>query len=257
MKRQCVLDTETTGLNAKNGDKIVEIGVVEMIDNVRTGRVFHTYINPQRKIPADSTEIHGITDDMVKNSPLFKDVADDFVKFIEGSELIIHNLVFDVKFLNEELSRASKNKVLSYIANGRCSLELSRTLFPKPKKKKNETPEEESYRKLGHSLDEMCDRLIIDRSHRTSHGALLDAELLADMFIALNKKFPLDELEDEVEQRSWVRSDVKMFEGVTLPRATINEADLAAHKGAVKLLEEENKVVAIFNADKTHLPTKP
>lgn len=247
MKRQCVLDTETTGFNAKAGDKIVEIGVVEMIDNVRTGRVFHTYVNPQRSIPEETTKVHGITDEMVKNAPIFKDVAEDFIKFIEGAELIVHNLAFDSKFLNEELSRASKNKTMSYVTNARCSLELSRTLFPKPKKKKDETEEEKAYRKLGHSLDEMCDRLSIDRSHRTTHGALLDAELLADMFIALNKKFPLDELEEEVEQRSWVRPEIKTFEGLQFKKSSISANDLEAHNKEIEVLEKENKVVAVFN----------
>lgn len=247
MKRQCVLDTETTGFNPKNGDKIVEIGVVEIIDGVKTGKTFHTLVNPKRSIPAETTAIHGIKDEDVKNKPIFKDIADDFISFIEGSELIIHNLVFDVKFLNEELAYAGKNKTLSYVANARCSLELSKNLFPKPKKHKDETEEETAYRKLGHSLDHMCDRLNIDRSHRVAHGALLDADLLADMFIELNKRFPLDELEEEVEQRSWVRPEIRTFEGLSLARASINKQDLSAHNIELEKMAKESKVTPIFS----------
>lgn len=250
MKRQTILDTETTGLNPKNGDKLVEIGIVEVIDGVKTGNVYHTLINPLRPIPEEATKIHQITDDDVKGKPVFKDIADDFIKFIEGSELIIHNSAFDVKFLNEELERAGKRKVLSYVANVRCSLELSKTLFPKPKKKKDETPEEEAYRKLGHSLDNMCDRLEVDRSHRTHHGALLDADLLADMFIELNKRFPLDELEEEVEQRSWVRPDFKTFEGLTFTKSIVSDKDLQAHTQELEAMEKESKVTPIFKGVK-------
>lgn len=247
MQRQCVLDTETTGFNPKTGDKIVEIGVVELIDGIKTGRTFHALINPNRPIPQETTDIHGITDEDVKGKPIFKAIADKFIEFIDGSELIIHNLVFDIKFLNAELDFAGKNKILSYVSNARCSLELSRNLFPKPLKKKDETKEEEAYRKLGYSLDQMCDRLGVDRTHRVHHGALLDADLLADMFLAINKKFPLKELEEEIEQRGWIRPEIKTFEGVKLLRAVINESDLNAHNKEIVLMEKETKTVPFFS----------
>ena len=251
MKRQNVLDTETTGFNPKSGDKLVEIGVVELIDGVKTGKVYHQIINPMRLIPADSTAIHNITDEDVKGKPVFKDMVDGFLKFIEGSELIIHKADFDVKFINEELERAGKGKLLSYVTNVRCSLELSKALFPKPKKQKGETPEEEAYRKLGYSLDSMCDRLNVDRTHRIHHLALLDADLLADMFIKINEKFPLAELEEQVEQRAWVRPEHKIFEGLNLTRVSVDKKDLEAHLAELDVMEKENKVTPVFKINKT------
>lgn len=245
MKRQITLDTETTGFNPKAGDRIVEIGLIEIIDGQKTGRVLHHVVDPQRPIPEEVVKIHGISDEVVKGKPLFKDIADEVIEFVKGAEIIIHNADFDLKFLNEEFSRAGKNKFLSYVANSRCSWELSKKLFPSVKKKKNETPEEERIRGLKHSLDDMCDRLNVDRSARVLHGALLDADLLADMFLKLNELHPLAEIEEMIEQRSWVRPETKTFEGLAgqLKKSGLSQKELENHEEMLKDMEKEKPTI--------------
>lgn len=245
MKRQITLDTETTGFNPKSGDKIVEIGLVEIVNGEKTGNNYHMIIDPQRDIPLEVVEIHGIDNEKVKGQPIFKDVADDIIAFIKGAEIIIHNAEFDVKFLNEELNRAGKGKFLSYVANCRCSLEWSKKLFPKKKKYKGETKEEEALRKMGYSLDDMCDRLGVDRTSRVLHGALLDADLLADMFLKMNDLHPLDTLHEEIEQISWERPEIVRFNDVNslLIVSKINEKDLNAHIEEIDELSKKNKMI--------------
>lgn len=252
MKRQITVDTETTGMNEKSGDRVVEIGMVEMIDGKRTGNVFHKIINPQRNIPDEVIEIHGITNEMVKDKPIFADVVDEMIEFVSGAEVIIHNLKFDLPFLNEELSRVGKKKLHAYIANARCSLDLSRKIYPKIKKTKDETPEQEAQRKLGYSLDDMCDRLGVDRSARVNHGALLDSELLAEVYMKLMEKFPIAIIEEEVEQRSWNRPEIKKFNDIAsqLSGVKVSSEDEKQHDEYLKIMQKESKVEPIFLKEK-------
>ncbi|MBF0097003.1 MAG: DNA polymerase III subunit epsilon [Magnetococcales bacterium] len=166
MKRLIVLDTETTGLSPANGDRLVEIGCIELLNN-RRGKQFHTLINPERDIPAEAVRVHGITQEKVANAPRFVDLVDDFLAFIADDPLIIHNASFDMGFLNAELERLQRTP----LALGRAidTIALSRRKFPG----------------LSASLDALCRRLKIDNSHRTLHGALLDADLLASVYLEL------------------------------------------------------------------------
>ena len=167
MIRQIVLDTETTGLDPDTGDRIVEIGCLELINHVPTERHFHTYINPERRMSPGASEISGITDEMLAGKPRFVEVADQFLEFISESELIIHNAAFDVRFLNAELARLGEHRIPDERAF--CTLVFARKKYPG-------SPA---------SLDALCRRFNIDLSARTKHGALLDARLLADVYLEL------------------------------------------------------------------------
>ncbi|MDD5296814.1 MAG: DNA polymerase III subunit epsilon [Rhodocyclaceae bacterium] len=169
--RQVVLDTETTGLDARAGDRIIEIGCVEMLDRKLTGHRYHAYINPERTIDAGALAVHGISNDFLADKPKFAQVAREFSDFVRGAELVIHNAAFDVGFLDAELGREKLPLVKELSAGVVDSLKLARELHPGRK----------------NSLDVLCDRYEIDNSHRTLHGALLDAELLAEVYLAMTR----------------------------------------------------------------------
>lgn len=169
-KRIVVLDTETTGLNPQEGHRIIEIGCVELVSRRLTGNRFHVYINPDRLIDGGAIEVHGITNRFLEDKPRFQAIASDFIEFIRGSELIIHNAPFDVGFLNHELSLLGENcgKVADY-CDVFDSLTYARQKHPGQR----------------NSLDALCKRYGVDNSHRDLHGALLDAEILADVFLLM------------------------------------------------------------------------
>ncbi len=168
--RQIVLDTETTGLEPTQGHKIIEIGCIEMIDRKLTGNHYHVYLNPQREIDKGAIEVHGITNEFLQDKPLFKDVANEFIEFVKNSELIIHNAPFDIGFLNHELKQLSPSVG---IMNDYCrvldTLVLARQMHPGQK----------------NSLDALCKRYFVVNSHRELHGALLDSEILAEVYLAM------------------------------------------------------------------------
>ena len=161
------LDTETTGLSAKDGDRIVEIACIETKDLIPTNRVFHKIINPQKKVSSEAFKVHGFSDDFLKTKEKFDEVVEDFLEFIKNKKLIIHNAPFDIGFLNTELRRANK-KILD-LKNVEDSLSLARSKFPAS----------------SNSLDNLCKRFNIDLSRRTKHNALLDCELLREVYINL------------------------------------------------------------------------
>jgi len=166
--REIVLDTETTGFDPDTGDRIVEIGAVELMNHLPTGRTFHVYINPERSMPQEAFDVHGLGDDFLRDKPVFAAVAGDFVTFIGGdAKLVIHNAQFDMKFLNAELRKCGY-PVMPY-SRAVDTLELARGKFPGAQ----------------NSLDALCRRFRIDNSNRTLHGALLDSELLAEVYLAL------------------------------------------------------------------------
>jgi len=168
--RQIVLDTETTGLNPKEGHRIIEIGCVELINRRLTGNHFQVYINPQRLIDEEAIEVHGITDEFLKDKPVFAEIVKDFVEFTQGAELIIHNAPFDVGFLNNEY------RLLPYkMAN----LEEYSTIFDTLTFARKKHPAQRN------TLDALCKRYGIDNSHRELHGALLDSEILADVYLLM------------------------------------------------------------------------
>lgn len=166
--REIVLDTETTGFDPLTGDRIVEIGAIELMNHLPTGRTFHVYINPERPMPQEAFEVHGLGDDFLRDKPRFAEVAQGFVDFIaQDAKLVIHNAQFDMKFLNAELKGAGF-PVMPY-SRAIYTLELARSRFPGAQ----------------NSLDALCRRFRIDNSNRTLHGALLDSELLAEVYLAL------------------------------------------------------------------------
>ncbi len=187
--RQIIVDTETTGLEPSQGHRIIEIGCVEIINRRLTGNHYHQYLQPDRDIDEAAMEVHGITGEFLADKPRFPEIVDDFMKFVEGAELIIHNAPFDVGFLNHELklTEAGWGEITDY-----CTvvdtLVLARTLHPGQK----------------NSLDALCRRYGIDNSQRTLHGALLDAEILADVYLAMTggqSKLMLDGVEEAVGAR--------------------------------------------------------
>jgi len=165
--REVVLDTETTGLDPKNGDRIVEIGAIELFNHMPTGQYFHKYLNPDRPMPQEAFAVHGLSDDFLKGKPRFLDIMDEFVSFVGDAKMVIHNASFDMRFLNAELKRAggeiySDQKAID-------TLLIARKKFPGAQ----------------NSLDALCRRFSIDNSGREKHGALLDSELLSDVYLEL------------------------------------------------------------------------
>ncbi|BBP45749.1 DNA polymerase III subunit epsilon [Thiosulfatimonas sediminis] len=169
--RQILMDTETTGFDPLTGDRIIEIGAVELIKRRLTGNNYHQFINPQRSIPEDAIKVHGITDERVANEPKFAEIIDDFMQFIQGAEVIIHNAPFDVGFINHELSLLKHNRWGKLEDHCRItdSLKMAAKMYPGQR----------------NNLDALCRRLYIDNSNRTYHGALLDSEILADVYLAM------------------------------------------------------------------------
>jgi DNA polymerase-3 subunit epsilon len=167
--RQIVLDTETTGLEPKDGHRIIEIGAVELIDRRLTGQHFHQYLNPERDIEDGALEVHGITREFLQDKPVFEDVAQEFLDFIEGAELLIHNAPFDIGFLDMELDLVNNPVRIESHARVLDTLELARDLHPGQR----------------NSLDALCKRYEVDNSSRNLHGALLDSEILADVYLAM------------------------------------------------------------------------
>jgi len=165
--REIVFDTETTGLDPMQGHRLIEIGCIELVNRFPSGRVFHRYLNPERDVPAEAYAVHGLSNDFLRDKPFFSEVADDLIAFIDDASLVAHNALFDLSFLNAELDRCAK----ATIARDRLvdTLMLARRRHPAGP----------------NSLDHLCARYGVDNSRRTKHGALLDAELLAEVYIEL------------------------------------------------------------------------
>jgi DNA polymerase-3 subunit epsilon len=166
-----VLDTETTGLNAGLGDRVIEIGCIELLSRRVTERHFHQYVNPERPIEEGALKVHGLTDEFLADKPKFMEVAAGFLDYVRGAELVIHNASFDVEFLDAELGRAGLGRLAEHVAGVVDTLALARELHPG---KRN-------------SLDALCERYAVDNAHRTLHGALLDARLLAEVYLAMTR----------------------------------------------------------------------
>lgn len=232
--RQIVLDTETTGIDPKEGHRLIEIGAVEMINRRLTGKTFHQYINPERDIEAEAVEIHGITNERVANEPTFADVADAFWAFIQGGELVIHNAAFDVGFIEHEfglLHALRGDPRLGPIAD-HCSvldtLKLARDKHPGQR----------------NSLDALCKRHEIDNGHRVLHGALLDAEILADVYLAMTGGQTALLLDADAETRgqeaSGGLSGIRRLapERSRLTVTSLDHTELAAHHAKLASIRE-------------------
>jgi DNA polymerase-3 subunit epsilon len=169
--RQVVLDTETTGLDFRLGDRVIEIGCVELLNRKLTGQRFHRYINPEREVEAGALAVHGLSNEFLQDKPRFDEVVAEFLDFVQGAELVIHNAAFDVGFLNNELALQQRTPLEQACTNVVDTLKMARELHPGRR----------------NSLDALCERYAIDNSGRTLHGALLDAELLAEVYLAMTR----------------------------------------------------------------------
>jgi DNA polymerase III subunit epsilon len=224
--RLVVLDTETTGLNPQEGHRIIEIGCVELINRRITGNRFHVYINPDRAIDQGAIEVHGITNQFLEDKPRFADVLDDFIAFIKGAELVIHNAPFDVGFINHEFSRLT-DKV--------GKLDNYSTVFDTLAFARKKHPGQRN------SLDALCKRYSIDNSHRELHGALLDAEILADVFLLMTggQSSLLDEGEAAAQESRNIQKPRQLANN--RPALTVvycSEQELAEHQQRLDAIEK-------------------
>jgi DNA polymerase-3 subunit epsilon len=226
--REIVFDTETTGIMPGDGHRIVEIGAVEMVNRVMTGRIFQTYVDPCRPMPKDAQNVHGLSSDFLSGQPVFEMVIDDFLVFVGDAPLVAHNAAFDMEFLNWELKRAKRAPLP--MSRAIDTLEISRKLHPGAK----------------HTLDALCNRYGIDLSARSKHGALLDAELLARVYVELmgGRQIGLDLASDTatdadglspLDFRAGPAADIGPREAV---RATVSEDELTRHGSFVAGLKD-------------------
>ena len=216
MTRQVVLDTETTGLNVSDGHRVIEIGAVEVRERRLTGEHFHVYLNPGRSIEQGALAVHGISEEFLADKPRFEDIAKDFIAFVDGAELIIHNAPFDVAFLDQELSRVpGPRRRMAQMCQVLDSLELARELHPGQR----------------NSLDALCARYEVDNSSRTLHGALLDAEILADVYLSMTGGQVMLALEasSRALPMEAARRAVSRESRTGLPVVYANEQELASH----------------------------
>ncbi|HEX6703683.1 MAG TPA: DNA polymerase III subunit epsilon [Albitalea sp.] len=211
--RQIFLDTETTGLSPESGDRIIEIGCVELLNRRLSGRNLHFYLNPERANHEDAVKVHGLTDEFLADKPLFAAMVDEFLDYVSGAEIIIHNAAFDIGFLNEELKRIGRPVFTDFVAQVTDSLSMAREMFPGK----------------SNSLDALCKRLEVDNSNRALHGALLDAGLLAEVYINMTRgqnSLVIDAVEITTAETTLAVIDFASFD---LPVIAANEDELAAH----------------------------
>jgi len=221
--RRIVLDTETTGLEPAEGHRIIELACLEMDGRRATGRHFHRFVNPGRDIDIAATQVHGLTAEDLADKPKFADIADEFLEFVDGAELLIHNAPFDVAFLNAELALIGRAKVET-VCSVSDTLMLARDLHPG---KKN-------------SLDALCERYAVDHSRRTLHGALLDAQLLADVWLAMTRgQETLDMMMVSADVPAAALADAPVSAAVVVLHASADE--LAAHRAMCERIERESK----------------
>ncbi|MDA9465781.1 DNA polymerase III subunit epsilon [Bradyrhizobium sp. CCBAU 53415] len=225
--REIVLDTETTGLDPLRGDRLVEIGCVEILNRMPTGQSFHVYINPERDMPAEAFAVHGLSSEFLATKPLFHEVADEFLAFIGDAPLVIHNASFDIGFINAELDRIKR----AAIPRERLvdTLLLARRKHPG----------------VSNRLDDLCSRYAIDNSHRTKHGALLDAELLAEVYVDLvgARQSQLLLASDTQEIRVSAAGDAPRRQRPVPLAPRISEAEREAHRAFIATLGDK----AIWN----------
>ena len=220
--RQVFLDTETTGLFAEQGDRVIEIGCVELVNRKLTGNKLHLYVNPERNSHEEAFKVHGISNEFLRDKPKFAQVADEVIAFIQGAELIIHNAPFDIGFLNRELSLLAKPPLHTCVSGVIDTLLMAKEMFPG---KRN-------------SLDALCARLEVDNSGRQLHGALLDAELLAEVYINMTRgqdALLMDSRSDTSAQTAGSQVD---FSNLTLQVLVANEQELQAHASVLAEIDK-------------------
>ena len=231
--RQIVLDTETTGLNPRTGDRVIEVGCVELVNRMLTGNNFHVYINPERDSEEGALAVHGLTTEFLSDKPRFHEIAEDLRAYIQGAEVIIHNAPFDLGFLNHEFGRLGLPTFTEHCSGVIDSLVNAKEMHPG---KRN-------------SLDALCDRLEVDNSGRTLHGALLDAELLADVYINLTRgqnALVMDVGDSSREGEIAVpQIDLSTFE---LPVLAANDQEAAEHEKLLVGIDKASKGQTVWRA---------
>ena len=222
--RQIFLDTETTGLSPDNGDRIVEIGCVELLNRKLTGNNLHFYINPERDSHEDALKVHGISNEFLKDKPKFGDIVGQLVEYLQGADILIHNAPFDVGFINKELELQNRPPLKTFVNSVVDTLAMAKDMYPG---KRN-------------SLDALCDRLGVDNSGRTLHGALLDAELLADVYIYMTRG--QDALLIEVEDSKDIKNRAATIDMQSLKLAVIHasEQELTAHEEVLAQIDKSS-----------------
>jgi DNA polymerase III subunit epsilon len=224
--REIVLDTETTGLDPKSGDRIVEIGAIELFNHMPTGKIFHEYLNPEKKMPQEAFAVHGLSDDFLKGKPFFRQIMENFIKFIGESKMVIHNAAFDMKFLNAELLKAGGRPYP--LDQAIDTLIIARKKFPGAQ----------------NSLDALCRRFNIDNSVREKHGALLDSELLSDVYLELiggrQPDLILEQQPKDLDLNNPEKPRGLQKERVTQLKTLITEEEELAHNKFVEALGEDS-----------------
>jgi len=224
--RQIFLDTETTGLEHKLGHRIIEIGCVEMNSRRLTHRHFHRYVNPEREIDAGALAVHGISSDFLQDKPRFADIAAEFLDFVRGADLIIHNAAFDIGFINAELARVDRAPIHTVCRSVHDTLRMAKDLHPG---KKN-------------NLNALCERYGVDNSRRTLHGALLDAEILAEVYVAMTRGQESLIIELSSEQAS-VSASIALAGSARRAQIVVraSEEELAAHQRSLAEIHKQSR----------------
>ena len=230
--RQIFLDTETTGLSPESGDRIIEIGCVELLARKLTGNNKHFYLNPDRESHEAAFKVHGISDEFLKDKPRFGVVAGELLAYLKDAEIIIHNAPFDVGFLNKELEMCGQNPIITYVSKITDSLMMAKELYPG---KRN-------------SLDALCDRLEVDNSGRTLHGALLDAELLANVYINLTRGQNSLMMDTVAPCQMGDRLPMVDLSQFVLPLLAANDEELDAHENLLGDIDKASKGRTIWRA---------
>jgi DNA polymerase-3 subunit epsilon len=227
--RQVVLDTETTGLEVEQQHRVIEIGCVELFNRRLTGRRFHRYLNPERDIDEGAQAVHGLSREQLSKEPTFAQIHAEFLEFVQGAELVIHNAPFDVAFLDAEFGRLAVAAGTSMKVTDRCrvldTLALARQMHPGQR----------------NSLDALCKRYSVDNSHREYHGALLDARILAEVYLAMTggqATFTLSDESDTARSRARAAAPLRFSHGIRIVVVKASEEELAAHEYALTLLDK-------------------
>jgi len=228
--RQIILDTETTGLEPRQGHRVIEIAAVELVNRRLTGQHFHRYLNPERDIDEGAMQVHGITREFLEDKPRFVDVVDDFLAFIQDAELVIHNASFDVAFLNAELGLIGRGLLEQFCEGVVDTLAIARGLHPGQR----------------NNLDALCKRYEVDNSSRTLHGALVDCELLAQVYLGMTRGQDTLLIESGVEQ-TVSSSGAAMRQRPSVLRIKTSEADEALHRGTLEEIDRESRGNCLWN----------
>ena len=230
--RQIFLDTETTGLSPESGDRLVEVGCIEMVNRQLTGENKHFYLNPERASHEEALRIHGLTEEFLSDKPLFAAIVDELLEYLAGAELIIHNASFDVGFLDQELKRLGRPRLAQHVASIKDSLAMAREMYPGK----------------SNTLDALCKRLEVDNSNRTLHGALLDAGLLAEVYIRMTRGQDSLVMEASGGGSGELAVAEVDFSSYTLAVLRPNEAELAAHEAVLSDLDKASGGKTVWRA---------